>query len=310
MGIANGNSLILKSLDATTAIATTVQTYPMPGNVDAFEFIKNKTRVLVEMGNTVNLYQYDSSVNPPTLTLLSSATVPGNPGGTWGMCAAPDGSSVHLVGYSLTSIYSFKLTGDTLSYSSTSNAAPLYQTNCKVSPDSKYLVSSGYNEGVKSFSINSSTAALTPVTTYADSGTSWVEFSNDGNFFFAVNQDNSTMKSFEFNSMTGSFTLTDTKTLANSWPDFLDVRSNGSELFVNCQAGFVIHLPFDRTTKTFGIETNIATPHDWFTVGETEPIYFQYDYATGDTTIYTLDSTGSLDVAGSHLTDETLFQII
>jgi hypothetical protein len=307
MGIGPGNTLVLKEIDSSTSLATTIQTYNLPSGISAFQFVKNRTRLLVELGNTINYYSFNDSVSPPTLTLLSSASVPGDPAGTWGICAAPDGSSAHLVGYTNNTIYSFKINGDTISYASTIGNAPAFLLTCKVSNDSKYLLSAGYDSGSKTFSIHPTTASLTEQTSFASNGTSWLDQSEDSQFFFITNQDYSVIQAFEMNLTNGTFALVDTKSIP--LPDYIDTRENGTKIYVNCQDGQVRYMPFNRTTKQFGTETIVSNIYEWFTVGNSTPIYFQYHYS-GDTTIFPLNSDGSLGTEGSTLTGESSFQIL
>lgn len=309
LGIGPGNTLVLNEIVAATGMATQLQTYAMPAPVSAFTFTNNKTRILVEMDNTINNYSIDSTVNPPTLTLLSSASIPGSPG-AWGICAAPDGTSAHLVGYATNSIYSFKISSDVITYASTITNAPDYMVNCKVTANSKFVIASGYYGGSRSFAIDATTSNLTLITSLGTSGAAWETQSEDSKFFFVANQDYGTVLAYELNLTSGVFALVDTKSISGSYPDFIDATENGTKLYVNSQNGNVYFLPFDRTTKQFGSESIVSTIFDWFALGISSPLYFQFNNSTGDTTVYPLNTNGSLGAAGSVLVDESWFQIL
>jgi hypothetical protein len=312
-GVTQSTKLVLNKIENSTGVATQVAIYNLPGSIGAFELSKNKTRIFVQVNNS-NLYLYgiDKTTNPPTLNLLSSATATftGNASDLWGVCAAPDGTSAHIVQYGTTKLYSFKVDGsDVVSFVGVNTQAPNYLTNCKVTADSKYLISVGYYANAVSFSINSSTKALTKIIgVSAGNGPSWVEQSEDSQFFFVPAQNESLVSAFEMDLSTGSFTLVDTLMMAGVYPDYLDVKANGTKIYVNGQGGNVYYVPFNRTTKKFGSATSVSNIIEWFTLDKLGPFYFQNQGS--NTNIYFLNEDGTLGSQGSTLSNQSGFKTL
>ncbi len=311
LGLTQSSKLVLNKIENATGIVSTVATYTLPGAIGAFEISKNNTRIFVQVNNS-NLYLYgiNKTTNPPSINLLSNAAavVTGNASDLWGICAAPDGSSAHLVQYSTTRLYSFKVdTNDLVSYVGMNSQAPNYLTNCRVTADSKYVISAGYSANAVSFLINNTTKALTKITgVAAGDGPSWIEQSEDSKFFFVPAQNVATVKAFEMDLTTGIFVHVDSIAMPGAAPDYIDVKANGSKLYVNSQGGSVYYIPFDRTTKRFGIASAVSNIAEWFTLDKLGSIYFQNQGA--NTNIYFLNEDGTFGNQGSSIVGENNFK--
>jgi hypothetical protein len=308
LGVLNNNTLIVKQINKLTGAAKTIQSFALAGSFSDFQLVKNNTRILVQVDG-YKLYHYglDNTTSPPTISLLSSAQVPTAPGGMGGICAPPDGTSAHLVAYSSNIIYSFKVSAtDQVSYVGLNNQVPDYVVDCRVTQNSKYLLAAGFNQGAASFSIDSTTGALIKLMSApSGNGPAWIEQSEDSQFFFVPSQNDDSVQAFHVDLATGLFNLVDTLSLPGAGFDFIDVRANGTHLYIDGQSGSVYHLTFDRTTMKFGSSSIVSNITDWFTLDKLSNFYFQNKIS--NTNIMLINADGSLSATPTTFTSENNF---
>jgi 6-phosphogluconolactonase (cycloisomerase 2 family) len=271
----------------------------------SFEFTKNGTRLVTSNNNgLVKLFSIERNSEVLNINELSSATATGSPSG-WGMCVAPDGSSVHYVRFGSNKIDSFKVTNDTLSYVG-SVPAPTYVVNCVVSRDSKYLITAGYTSAkTQSFAINQNSGALTSINSVGGvNGPAWVATSRDSDFVFTVAQNGSQLVAYELNQETGVIVEVDRISTLNSNPDFLDVREINNEVFIyiNSSTGSTSMAKFDRVSKKVSDNINNINGNpnkQWFYAGKDLPFLFM-NGGSGVTKLFEINTDGATQATEFH----------
>lgn len=272
--LTTSNKINFYKVNTNSLEFTKLNTFTVASSVGDYQYTNNGTRLFTSTNTgIITLYTVNYSSESFSLSALGSLSTPGAPSG-WGICAAPDGSTVHYVEYGSNKIHSFKVTNNILSFVG-STIVSNYVVNCLVSSDSKYLFTTGYYGGTtQSFSISPSTGALTVISSLGgNNGPGWIAQSEDSKFVFIVNQNGSQLVAYEV-SLSGSLTEVDRVSTPNLWPDFLDVRDNGQKIYINGQGTQTSVAFFNRLTKKIDSFVNNLQDNgspEWFYMSKDFP---------------------------------------
>lgn len=245
------------TVNATTGALTAAGTVTAADDPFYMVFSSDGAFAYMTCDNTSEVFAFSVNTTTGALTNVSGSPYSLGVGRTRGIAVTPDNKFLYITDRDSNDILEFSIAAGVLTFVNDYAAGTAVGT-AVVDSTGKYLYAGNRDDNaVGAYSINASTGALTPITTYPAGGSStsvWT-FDPSGTHLYGGNQDSNNIFAFTLNATDGTLTSVGTPVSTGTMPAGGGIHPNGKFAYVvnqisdtNLQPGSITIYSVNQTT--------------------------------------------------------------